>query len=393
VRKGGWDLGRLSRDAGSALFPTWTSLRSLNGQVHTLTPPPLCRMIMRFDWANRHKLGLGFASRLINSASLDTFPMAAQPKVIKILIASPSDVQEERDAIPQLFNRWNRPHPQVILVPEMYETGGTPTMGDHPQHILNKQIVHNCDLAIAVFWSKLGTPTPTAKSGTVEEIREFIKQKGPRRVMVYFCERPLPHGPGQIDTTALALLQDFKHEMQSKCLFQTYTSVAEFEKYLYHHLDIKVQEFITGQLPTPDEEAQNSVEEMWWNPAHPDARLRAPVELGTSLSEVSGSFAIQMDVFDGISGATNDKYLDLGAHAYRSVARSLEMLLKRDPYSLPYSARTACANIVQELRDLAADSSNYNVKAFREFWRKGREISARLMAESRTAEQTPSWTM
>ncbi len=30
------------------------------------------------------------------------------------------------------------------------------TLGDHPQHILNKEIIETSDLLVAIFWSKLG---------------------------------------------------------------------------------------------------------------------------------------------------------------------------------------------------------------------------------------------
>ena len=35
--------------------------------------------------------------------------------------------------------------------------------------ILNKQLVENCDILIGTFWTRLGTNTGMAESGTVEE--------------------------------------------------------------------------------------------------------------------------------------------------------------------------------------------------------------------------------
>jgi hypothetical protein len=43
-------------------------------------------------------------------------------------------------------------------------SASAPTLGDHPQTILNSQIIARCQLLVAIFWSKLGTPTPTATS-------------------------------------------------------------------------------------------------------------------------------------------------------------------------------------------------------------------------------------
>lgn len=47
-------------------------------------------------------------------------------------------------------------------------------MGD-PQLIINNSIIKNADMVIALFGSRLGTPTARATSGTIEEIEEMIK--------------------------------------------------------------------------------------------------------------------------------------------------------------------------------------------------------------------------
>lgn len=119
----------------------------------------------------------------------------SQREVINIAIASPGDVQNERDAVLKVFTQWNDTKDDVILHPVMWEHSAVPEMGDHPQHILNERIISKSQLLVAILWSRLGTPTPTADSGTVEEIREFIKKKGPKRVMLYFCTREFRQRP------------------------------------------------------------------------------------------------------------------------------------------------------------------------------------------------------
>lgn len=167
---------------------------------------------------------------------------------VTIAIASPGDVQEERNAVPKIFSRWNDANEFAFLHPKMWESSSVPTLGDHPQHILNESIIEKSDLLVAILWSKLGTPTPTASSGTVEEIREFIKIKGPRRVMLYFCRRDLPYETNGAD---LLKLRDFKEQMRSQGLYHEFTTLAEFERDLYRHLDVKIDELIRGKLPLP----------------------------------------------------------------------------------------------------------------------------------------------
>ena len=163
---------------------------------------------------------------------------------VNIGIASPSDVAAERDAVLKVFVRWNDANEHAFLHPVMWESASAPTMGDHPQHLLDEQIIDRCDLLVAIFWSKLGTPTPTADSGSAEEIREFIKRKGPKRAMLYFCTRDLPY---DIDPAELARLREFKAQMQSQALYHLYATVDSFERDLYRHLDKKIKEFFLNQ--------------------------------------------------------------------------------------------------------------------------------------------------
>lgn len=163
---------------------------------------------------------------------------------VNIAIASPADVAAERDAVLKVFVRWNDANHHAFLHPVMWESASAPTMGDHPQHLLDEQIIDRCDVLIAIFWSKLGTPTPTADSGTAEEIREFINRKGPKRVMLYFCTRDLPY---DVDPAELARLREFKTQMQPQALYHQYSTVDSFERDLYRHLDKKIKEFFLDQ--------------------------------------------------------------------------------------------------------------------------------------------------
>ena len=139
-------------------------------------------------------------------------------------------------------------HPDLILQPVGWESASTPTLGDHPQRIVNRDVIERCQLLVAVFWSRLGTPTPDAASGTVAEIEHFIRVKGPGRVMLYFCTRPLQP---DVDATEFVRLRQYKEQMASRGLYWEYQSVEEFEGALYQHLDGKVADFRAGRLPPP----------------------------------------------------------------------------------------------------------------------------------------------
>ncbi len=304
--------------------------------------------------------------------------MLDQAHLIRVVIASPGDLEAERKSIPPLFVKWNHANRGVHLVPEMWETASVPTYGDHPQHILTDQIVEKGDLLVALFWTKIGSPTPSSPSGTIEEIREFVRRKGPKRVMLYFCNRPLAQSPFEIDYTAIRLIQEFKEEMQNKCLYQDFIETGDFEKNLYYHLDIKTDELLRGLLPLPGHVPESETEQIFWDRDAPDERLRQPQDFGSSVEEIASQFIARMDEFDREGGATNNKFLNLGAHVYYSVARSLENVLRTQPYNMDVRMRPQLTEIVQGLRRLADDSSSYVRRPFPDFWNEGRAISNKL---------------
>ncbi|WP_425616228.1 hypothetical protein NA78x_006167 [Anatilimnocola sp. NA78] len=294
-------------------------------------------------------------------------------KRLNIAIASPGDVSQEREAILRVCNRWNGRHDDVVLHPEMWEYKSVPTMGDSPQSILNKAIIEKSDLLIAILWTKLGTPTPTASSGTVEEIREFILAKGPRRAMLYFCTRDIPY---DADALSLVKLKDFKKEIQSQGLYHEYKSVSDFERDVYSHLEAKVNEVLTGQLPLP--EKRQSVTEESTKHAQPDERLRTLINFGVTLPEIAKNFQDRMAKFNAI-GAGQDKFLDFGAHVYLSVAFGLDQFLTYSATSLDLPQRRVVESISARLKRLAMEKSDH-INRFTEFWNEGSKIADDLKA-------------
>ena len=59
--------------------------------------------------------------------------------------------------------------------------------GRPPQAIINKQILGNCDLLVAVFWTRLAGPRASQSSGTVEGIQEHLNAG--KAAMIYFSSR------------------------------------------------------------------------------------------------------------------------------------------------------------------------------------------------------------
>ncbi len=172
-----------------------------------------------------------------------------QAQVVKVMIASPGDVLEERELIREAIADWNSSHAEqekTVLVPVMWETDATPEMGDRPQEIINRQLLRNCALLVAVFWTRLGTPTGKAPGGTVEEIQEHIQAGKP--VMIYFSQRPST--PHDLDRAQYESLETFRRECEKNGLIAYYDTPDSLKGKLRRNLvGIVRRRFPRGAVP------------------------------------------------------------------------------------------------------------------------------------------------
>ena len=80
------------------------------------------------------------------------------------------------------IHSWNDANAEsrgVVLVPWRWETSSVPMLGDHPQAILNSQGLDRADVVFAYLLGPTGSPTPSAVSGTVEEIEKAVVRGKP----------------------------------------------------------------------------------------------------------------------------------------------------------------------------------------------------------------------
>src|ERR1700720_879562 len=117
--------------------------------------------------------------------------MPAKSETYRVLIASPSDLTEERQAATDAIHEWNAQHAvaeSIVLLPVKWETHATPETG-RPQGAINRHLVRDCDILVGMFWTKIGGDTGVAESGTVEEIDLFVAAGKP--CLLYFSNRPI----------------------------------------------------------------------------------------------------------------------------------------------------------------------------------------------------------
>lgn len=167
----------------------------------------------------------------------------SQVQVIRIVVASPRDVQPERDALPSIIEELNRgiaAERSVRLELSRWETDSYP--GFHPegpQGLIDEALrIEDCDVLIGIFWKRFGTPTKDARSGTEHEIQRAYrvwKQKGRPQIMVYFNQRAYaPKSKEETDQWGQVL--EFQHNFPEEGLWWTYNSKVNFESLVRTHL-------------------------------------------------------------------------------------------------------------------------------------------------------------
>jgi hypothetical protein len=159
---------------------------------------------------------------------------------INVMIASPSDVPQERQAARDLIHQWNDTNAQdrrIVLLPMGWESHSSPRMGDRPQAIINSQLLDHCDLLVAIFWTRLGTSTGDAASGTVEEITKHVAAG--KTAMVYFSNTPVP--PGSINHDQYEAVKAYRTQCMQQGLFHEFSSLNQFRDDFRKHLELTIQ--------------------------------------------------------------------------------------------------------------------------------------------------------
>lgn len=164
---------------------------------------------------------------------------AEPPRVIRIFMASPSDVKEERETLASLISEVNdvlaflAPKQSLRLELMRYETHTYPDIGQ-AQEVINKQIPQDYDIFVGVMWKRCGTPTASAPSGTVEEfVRALARRErtGQPTIMFYFCDEPFPPPRGE-EFQQYAQVMTFREDLESKGYTQSFPNRKLFRDYV-----------------------------------------------------------------------------------------------------------------------------------------------------------------
>lgn len=166
---------------------------------------------------------------------------------LKIFVASPSDVSEERETVSfvvQEIKRTIGDIRNVDLETVKWETHSFPDVGVDAQDVINKQI-GKYDVLVGIMWKRFGTPTKRSDSGTGEEFErayEYFKKFKRPKIMFYF--RKTPFYPANANELAQVkkVLQFRKKLEKLGVLFWEYQQPIDFERDVREHLTRQVLE-------------------------------------------------------------------------------------------------------------------------------------------------------
>lgn len=135
----------------------------------------------------------------------------------RVIVASPSELYETRRAVFEVIQELNRTFEgQGISIRGLgWEEYATPGVGNEIQEVISAQLLREYDILIALFATRLGTPTERHLSGTVEEIEHAIantsSSMGKYRVQIYFKDRI--ESASNISINEFAKLSEFRDQL------------------------------------------------------------------------------------------------------------------------------------------------------------------------------------
>ncbi len=135
--------------------------------------------------------------------------------LLKLLISCPSDIKEEVQILKDIISNQNNifiSSYRLVVQPIHWSSSSYSATGGSGQGVLNKQIVEDSDMLVALFWTKFGTPTINYLSGTEEEIMTMIENG--KQVFLYFLDYPIP--PSEIDNEQYQNIENFKEKYKTE---------------------------------------------------------------------------------------------------------------------------------------------------------------------------------
>lgn len=172
---------------------------------------------------------------------------------LRLFVASSSDVKNERESVRKiarkLDNRYDRWGLDIQLI--TWEESVVPNFGMDPQDVINRQIRFDfIDIFLGIVWRRIGTPTPRALSGTIEETNRALAARNstgrPWFIMFFLCDRSFKPST-QDEEYQFSEARKFKDWLQSQSLCKHYSDERDFYEHAQDSLSTAIDDFLRSQ--------------------------------------------------------------------------------------------------------------------------------------------------
>lgn len=295
--------------------------------------------------------------------------MARTESVLTIFLASPGDVHEERNRLEDAITDWNRSWARnlgIRLELLRWEQDAYPNIGEDAQDVINGQIPQDYDLFIGLMWSRFGTPTIRAGSGTEEEFQRALARfkASPKDVSILFYFKDTPIPPSKLDPTQLQKLQDFKESLKRQgVLFWDFSGSDQFEKLVSMHITKHVQNWRqTRQAAPPPKPKVVS--------ANPEVAINTPPNSSSRIEEGEDGYLDLLEIFEERTSEVNEIANRLNAAQNELNARTtqgtqeLQALANAPNGASPAQARKIIGKVAEEMQHFT-NRVNAEVPLFR----------------------------
>lgn len=173
--------------------------------------------------------------------------------VLRVFVASPSDVSEERQRLNEVVSAVNSGFATTGVRLELirWEQDASPSLGEDAQSVINEQLLTDYDIFVGIMWNTVGSPTGRAESGTIEEfenaLRRFQEDAAEPKVMMYFKDS-VPLSMDEIDPNQLTRVREFRSRVKDLGLYHTFNSPRDFAAAVQVHLT----KLMVERLPKDD---------------------------------------------------------------------------------------------------------------------------------------------
>lgn len=165
-----------------------------------------------------------------------------------VLFSCPSDMEDEKQIVELALHYINETIAKInnICFDIKYWKSDVLFSNGNAQEVINENIVYSSDLIIAIFGTKLGTPTNNYDSGTIEEIAKMIEMG--KQVFVCFSEKDvlIPHDASEEILVSISKVRKFKKDYDG--LYISFKTDEELKMKLQNQLLLYCRKLISDGI-------------------------------------------------------------------------------------------------------------------------------------------------